>query len=79
MHIKNEYTDEKNPEKIRAYVDIVEMTGSDYFLYGNAGSQKITAKVPTTFSVHNDTECELAVDTDKIHIFDKVSENLICD
>lgn len=79
LHIKNEYTDEKNPEKIRAYVDIVEMTGSDYFLYGNAGSQKITAKVPTTFSVHNDTECELAVDTDKIHIFDKVSENLICD
>lgn len=78
LHIKNEYSNE-NTEKISVFVDIVEMTGADYFLYGNTGSQKITAKVPTTFTVHNDTKYVLTVDTNKIHIFDKVSENLICD
>lgn len=78
LHIKSDYS-EKGSEKIRAHIDIVEMTGSDYFLYGNAGNQKVTAKVPSTVKVLNDTDCELTVDTDKIHIFDKVSEILICD
>ncbi len=79
LHIKNTFSDEKNPEKIQAHIDIVEMTGSDYFLYGNVGDQKITAKVPTTFALRDGTDCELIVDDDKIHIFDKVSEILICD
>lgn len=79
LHTNNNTSGEKKSEKIRAHIDIVEMTGSDYFLYGNTGNQKITAKVPTSAALNDDTDCELSVDTDKIHIFDKVSEILICD
>lgn len=79
LHINNGASNENNPEKISAHIDIVEMTGSDYFLYGNTGNQKITAKVTAAVRFNDDTDCELSVDTDKIHIFDKVSEILICD
>lgn len=79
LHINTAKLDEKNSEKLNVHIDIVEMTGSDYFLYGNVGNQKITAKSPTTSAMHDNSDCEFTVDTDKIHIFDKVSEILICD
>ena len=64
---------------IDLYVDIAEMTGSDYYLYGLIGDEKIIANVSANSQVKSDTKCKLAIDTEKIHIFDKISEKLICD
>ena len=61
------------------YVDIAEMTGSDYYLYGKLGSERIIANVPSNAEIKSDTVCSIVVDTERLHIFDKVSENLICD
>ncbi len=61
------------------YVDIAEMTGSNYYLYGKLGSEKIIANVPSNRKIQNDTVCSIVIDTERLHIFDKVSENLIID
>lgn len=61
------------------YIDIAEMTGSDYYLYGKLGGKKIIANVPSNTQIKSDTICNMIIDTDRLHIFDNVSENLICD
>lgn len=61
------------------YIDIAEMTGSDYYLYGKLSSERIIANVPSNTEIKSDTFCSIAVNAERLHIFDKVSENLICD
>lgn len=77
LHIEDFYF--KDDNIIDLYVEIAEMMGSDYYLYSTVGNEKIIAKVPSSKEFKNDTVCKLAVDIDKIHIFDKISEKLICD
>ena len=61
------------------YVDIAEMTGSDYYLYGRLGSEQLIANIPSNRRIKSDMVCSIVVDTERLHIFDKVSEKLICD
>lgn len=79
MHSESFYFKPDGANTVNLYVDIAEMTGSDYFLFGTAGKKRIVAKTSAAEEIKNDTVCKLAVDIDKIHIFDKISENLICD
>lgn len=72
----------KNKDKtniISLYVDIAEMTGADYYLYGNLCGNKFVANVPSQAEMQSDSVCYLKVNTDKIHLFDKMNERLICD
>ena len=61
------------------YIDIAEMTGSDYYLYGKLNNEKIIANIPSNSQVKSDMICNMVIDTERLHVFDKVSENLICD
>lgn len=61
------------------YVDIAEMTGSSYYLYGKIGCKKIIAKISSNQQVKSDCNYNVLFDIDRLHIFDKVSEMLICD
>lgn len=79
IHIEKDYFEKDSNNVIRLYVDIAEMTGSDYYLYGSVGGEKIIANISPNSQIEKDTNCNLAIDTDRIHIFDKVSEKLICD
>ncbi len=69
--------DEENT--ISLYIDIAEMTGADCILYGNLCDKKFIANVPSKSDVKSETECYLKINTDKLHLFDKVNERLICD
>lgn len=79
LHTEHFFYNKDKDNIIELYVDIAEMTGSDYYLYGLIGDEKIIANVSANSQVKSDTKCKLAVDTEKIHIFDKISEKLICD
>lgn len=79
IHTEKYYFNTEQNNTIDLYVDIAEMTGSDYYLYGSIGDEKIIANVSANSQIKSDTNCRLAIDTDKIHIFDKISEKLICD
>ena len=69
-----------NSEKtLDLYVDVAEMTGSSYYLYGSIVNMKIVANVSSDNLIDSDKVYSFVVDSNKIHFFDKISENLICD
>ena len=64
---------------VELYVDIAEMTGADYYLYGKMNDEKFIANVSSNQNIMSDKKYKLKFDVDRIHIFDKINERLICD
>ncbi len=64
---------------ISMFIDIAEMTGADCLLYGNLCGEKFVANVPSNTNIKSEAECYLKINTEKLHLFDKVNERLICD
>jgi multiple sugar transport system ATP-binding protein len=64
---------------IKLYIDIAEMTGADYFLHGNLDEKKVIANVSSNQNIESEKDYFLKLDIDRIHIFDKINERLICD
>ncbi len=79
IYIEKEYFKGDLNNVIHLYVDIAEMTGANYYIYGSIADKKLIADISPNSKIIKDTVCNLAIDTDKIHIFDTVSEKLICD
>ena len=63
---------------IDAYIDLDEMMGSESYLYLNYAGQKLVARVPSRYAKVTGENIELAVDVEKIHVFDKETEQAIC-
>lgn len=61
------------------YIDIAEMTGADYFLYGTLNDKKIIANISSNIAILSNKSYKFQIDIDRIHIFDKINERLICD
>ncbi len=68
-----------NENTIDLQVDIAEMTGADYYLYGELNGKKIIANVASNQNIESDKKYKIKLDVDRIHIFDKINERLICD
>ncbi len=71
-------TNEKE-NTVELKVDIAEMTGANYYLYGEINGKKIIANVSSNQNIKNDNKYKLKFNIDRIHIFDKINERLICD
>lgn len=66
--------------KVKGHVDVYEMLGSTSNLYVNVNGQQITATVEPDTPVRVGDTIELAFDNNKIHIFDKdTQENVLVD
>jgi multiple sugar transport system ATP-binding protein len=61
-----------------AYIDLDEMMGSEIYLYLTYAGQKLIARVPSRVNAKADENIELAIDTKKIHVFDKETQQIIC-
>ena len=72
-------SNENSENTIKLHIDIAEMTGADYFLYGNLGDKRIIANVSSNQNIESEKDYFLKLDIDRIHIFDKINERLICD
>ncbi len=66
---------EANPDKVlTAYVDVHELMGSEIYLYLTYKDTRFTARVePTTKSRTGDT-IKIALDTNRVHLFDPETE-----
>lgn len=69
--------DKENSVELK--VDIAEMTGANYYLYGELNGKKIIANVSSNQNIVSNKKYKLKFDIDRIHIFDKINERLICD
>jgi multiple sugar transport system ATP-binding protein len=58
-------------------VDVVERLGSDQFLYGQVGSDQVTARVDPRMSVQPGDKVRLGLDTRTLHFFDAESEQAL--
>ena len=59
-------------------VELVEMLGSEVNLYLDVKGQKLISRTSARADVKADTEITLAMDVNKLHIFDKDTEKVIC-
>ncbi len=55
-------------------VEVVEVLGSDQYLYGTVGGDTITARVDPQLKVAPGDRVKLGVDTRRLHLFDPVTE-----
>jgi multiple sugar transport system ATP-binding protein len=58
-------------------VDVVERLGSDEYLYGQVGTDTITARVDPKLRVSAGTRIKLSLDVDKLHLFDAQTEKAL--
>ena len=66
------------PAEFTADITHMEMMGSENYLYLDAYGQKMLARIPARYEFSEDTTVTLAIDTGKIHVFDKETTKIIC-
>jgi multiple sugar transport system ATP-binding protein len=70
--VTDRITDEANTMQMK--VDVVERLGSDQFLYGQVGSDAVTARVDPRMKVDPGDTVKLGLDTRTLHFFDAETE-----
>ncbi|MEK3909431.1 sn-glycerol-3-phosphate ABC transporter ATP-binding protein UgpC [Oceanobacillus sp. FSL K6-0127] len=69
---------EASPEsKINAHIEVAELMGAESILYSKLGSQDFVARVDSRSDVKGGDNLELAFDMNKVHFFDKETEERI--
>lgn len=63
---------------IEADVEIAELMGAEVFLYTVCQGQKVTVKAPARVQAKGGDKVKLAIDLNRMHIFDKETEKVIC-
>ncbi|WP_019228856.1 ABC transporter ATP-binding protein [Sedimentibacter sp. B4] len=63
--------------KIKAYVDITELMGSEIYINFDSFGQKMICKAPADTNVKSESEIEIVFDIKKMHFFDKETESAI--
>ena len=58
-------------------VDVLEVLGSDQYLYGRLGSDDVIARVPPQFKVSAGDRVRLAINQPQMHLFDAETEQAI--
>ncbi len=77
MHDEEGFIASKPEATVSAYVDVTEMMGAEYYLYLTVAGKAFTARVnPRTTAKMGET-IKIALDTNKIHLFDKETEMTI--
>lgn len=65
-------------EAIEMKIDLVELMGSEMYLHCNLSESKITVRTPVLDGCKSDHVLPFQINTQKIHIFDKETEAVIC-
>ncbi|HHW01167.1 MAG TPA: sn-glycerol-3-phosphate ABC transporter ATP-binding protein UgpC [Clostridiaceae bacterium] len=78
-HIREEaiYIESMPDSVIEAKVDVVEMLGAETYLYMTMGNTSLTARVNPRTTIKAGETVKLAIDANRIHMFDKDTERVI--
>ena len=64
--------------RIKAKVEVTELMGAEIFLYINVEGSNLTSRVDPTSPARPGDEIDMVIDNTKIHLFDKDTEQTIC-
>ena len=77
VHDEPEFLAKNADATITAAVDVTELMGAEIYLYVNINGMPITARVEPTSKAKPGDSIKIAFDLNKIHIFDKETEQTI--
>ncbi len=79
-HVHNEpaLLEEHKDGLIEANVEVTELMGAETYLYMNCEGQALNARVDPSSTAKPGDTIKVAIDTNRIHIFDKDTEKTIC-
>ena len=78
VHDEPEFLEKMTSDTIiDANVDVTELMGAEIYLYLNINGAPITARVDPTSKAKPGDTIKIAFDLDKIHVFDKETEQTI--
>lgn len=77
LHEEEVFINDPSYGIVEAKVNIAEMMGAEIFLYMTCGGSKLTAKVPSRSTTKADDVIKLAFNANKVHLFDKETEQVI--
>ncbi|MEA4954609.1 MAG: sn-glycerol-3-phosphate ABC transporter ATP-binding protein UgpC [Pseudoflavonifractor sp.] len=63
--------------QLEAHVDLAEMMGAEIYLYITVEGHKLVSRVPSRMGVHSGDTIHLAVDGNKLHLFDPETQERI--
>ncbi len=70
IHAEEFYFGLENTLRIEAKIDMAEMMGAEFYAHFELGASKIISRIPSRMSVSENDTVPLAIDLNKIHIFD---------
>lgn len=77
LHTEDSFLSLAADAKFNAHVELAEMMGSEIYLYLEAGGQKLIARTPSRTQIQSGSDIQIAVDVNKIYLFDKETEQAI--
>jgi multiple sugar transport system ATP-binding protein len=78
VHNEDRLLEEYAECKVMADVEVTELMGAETFLYLNVEGFNFTARVEPTSTARPGDTIEIALENNKIHLFDKETERTIC-
>lgn len=79
LHGEAEFRDEASSNKIKITAESTEMLGAEMNIYSHIAGAKIIARVSGDADIDDGDSVTLFADVNKLHIFDKETEILVCD
>ncbi|SHJ53747.1 ABC transporter ATP-binding protein [Tepidibacter formicigenes] len=77
IHMEKVFIDNSMETSFKAKVELQENMGAEIYAYLNLSGQSITARLNSRYKLQDDEELVLAMDGNKIHLFDKQTEENI--
>ena len=71
LHTEEEFFSRPEAARLEAQVDLAELLGAESMLYLNCCGAKLVAKAPAGYPAREGDTIPLALDTQKLHLFDK--------
>lgn len=78
IHTEDVFLDLYKKDIFSAKVDIIELIGSEKFLYFDFKGNRLVSKVSSSVEVKKGDMLKFVLNLNKLHIFDKKTENAIC-
>ena len=78
VHDEERFMDQFADCRVKAKVEVTELMGAEIFLYVNVEGSSLTARVDPTSTARPGDEIDMVIDNTKIHLFDKETEQTIC-
>ena len=76
-HTESAFLEMSEDSTVEAEVEIAEMMGAEIYIHAVCGGQKLIVRAPSRVQAESGDHISLAIDKNKIHLFDKETEQAI--